>query len=222
MTRAKGSPRDMIRFVAGPGGLVVPDIKRKLPGRGVWVTGRAAVVDKAVKHKMFARGFKREVIVPAGLAAEVDALLSKDCLQSLSLANKAGQVITGFAKVEEAIASRALAGLVHASDCGAEGLRKLGQCLRRRYGDARAKPCVTLFLSSQLDLALGRSNVVHAALIAGAASEAFLECCRRLMAYRCETPLAEAQEGPPQEEIEELSGSLGFQRTGTGWAGTQD
>jgi uncharacterized protein len=184
VTRAKGLPEDMIRFVVGPGAIVVPDIRRKLPGRGVWVTARAGHVAEAVKRQAFSRGFKTKVVASESLAAEIEALLTKDCLQALSLASKAGQVVSGFAKVEEAIASGAIAGLVHAADCSAEGMRKLGQSLRRRYGDERARPRVELFRSGQLDLALGRANVIHAALIEGSASEGFLGRCRKLTLYR--------------------------------------
>ena len=71
------------------------------------------------------------------------------------MANKAGLVITGFAKAEQAIASRAIAGLVHAADCGADGMRKLGQCLRRRYGDDEARPRVNLFTSEPIGFGIG-------------------------------------------------------------------
>jgi hypothetical protein len=55
--------------------------------------------------------------------------------------------------------------------------------LRRKFG-AEGPPQINLFASSQLDLALGRANVVHAALKAEPASRAFLARCRRLAAYR--------------------------------------
>ncbi|MGH6830455.1 MAG: RNA-binding protein [Methylocella sp.] len=205
VTRAKGLPEDMIRFVVGPGAIVVPDIRRKLPGRGVWVTAQAGHVAEAVKRQVFSRGFKIKVVASESLAAEIEALLTKDCLQALSLATKAGQVVSGFAKVEEAIVSGAIAGLVHAADCGADGMRKLGQSLRRRYGDELARPRVELFRSGQLDLALGRADVIHASLIQGAASGGFLQRCRKLTLYRSGSPLTEC---PGRAETE--------------WAGTQD
>lgn len=186
----------MIRFVLGPGSIVVPDIGRKLPGRGVWVTARAERVSEAVKGQAFARGFKTKVVVPEGLAVEIESLLTKDCLQALSMANKAGLVITGFAKVEQAIALRSIAGLVHAADCGPEGIRKLGQGLRRRYGCEGARPRVELFSSAQLDLALGRANVIHAALIEGPASEGFLGRSRKLTLYQSGSLEAESQDRP--------------------------
>jgi predicted RNA-binding protein YlxR (DUF448 family) len=184
VTRAKGAPDEMIRFVLGPGDAVVPDIRRKLPGRGVWVTASARRVAEAAKKNAFARGFRKKAVAPESLAADVEALLTKDCLQALSMANKAGLVVAGFGKVEEAISGGALAGLVHASDGGADGVRKLGQCLRRRFGEDEDRRRVILFRSAELDLALGRANVIHAALLSGAASDAFLQRCRRLTIYR--------------------------------------
>jgi predicted RNA-binding protein YlxR (DUF448 family) len=181
-------PEDMIRFVMGPGAIVVPDIGRKLPGRGVWVTARADRVAEAVRRQAFSRGFKTKAVASESLATEIEALLTKDCLQALSMANKAGLVITGFAKADQAIALRAIAGLVHAADCGADGRRKLGQALRRRHGCYEATPRVDLFSSGQLDLALGRTNVIHAAMIEGSASEGFLGRCRKLSLYRSGSP----------------------------------
>ncbi len=184
VTRRRGAPEEMIRFVVGPGGVVVPDIRRKLPGRGVWVAASAPRVAEAVKRRAFARGFKRQVAASESLAAEVEALLTQDCLQALSIANKAAQAVAGFGKAEEAIAGGALAGLIHAADGGADGVRKLGQILRRRFGEGDLRPRIELFRSDQLDLALGRSNVIHAALLPGSASEAFIGRCRRLAMYR--------------------------------------
>ena len=61
LTREVKPVDDMVRFVVGPDGAVVPDVKRKLPGRGLWITGTRAAIDEAVKRHVFARGFKREV-----------------------------------------------------------------------------------------------------------------------------------------------------------------
>lgn len=183
VTRAKGEPETMIRFVLGPESQVVPDLRHKLPGRGVWVTAHADRVAEAVKRKAFARAFKAEVVVSADLPSEIEALLTKDCLQALSLANKAGQVVTGFAKVEATIEKGHVAGLIDASDGGADGSRKLAQAYRRRFGTA-APHRVNLFTSMQLSLALGLANVVHAALIDGTAGAAFLSRCRKLNIYR--------------------------------------
>jgi predicted RNA-binding protein YlxR (DUF448 family) len=193
VTRERRAPEELIRFVLGPEGTVVPDIQAKLPGRGVWVTGRAKLVEDAVRRQAFSRGLKANAKAAATLPADVDALLERDCLQSLSLANKAGAVVTGFTKVETAIASGKIALLLHASDASADGTRKLAQVLRRKFGTA-CPPQINLFASRQLDLALGRANVVHAALKAEPASRAFLARCRRLAVYRSASLASEPQE----------------------------
>jgi predicted RNA-binding protein YlxR (DUF448 family) len=182
-TRERRAPEELIRFVLGPEGTIVPDIKAKLPGRGVWVTARAKLVEDAVRRQAFSRGLKANVKAAATLPADVDALLERDCLQSLSLANKAGAVVTGFTKVEAAINGGNIALLLHAKGASADGIRKVAQAARRKYG-ASCPPEINLFDSGQLDLALGRANVIHAALKAEPASRAFLARCRRLATYR--------------------------------------
>jgi len=190
VTRRKGSPDELLRFVAAPDGAVVPDLKRKLPGRGVWVGADAKLVAEAVKKGLFARALRGKAQASAALADEVALLLERDALQAFSLANKAGAVVTGFAKVEKLIADQEVAGLVHARDAGADGVRKMGQALHRAFGAAGADvPQLRLFASDQLDLALGRSNVVHAALRTSPAASAFLMRALRLSQYRGEGAL---------------------------------
>ncbi len=184
VTRQKGTPDTMIRFVVGPGTVVVPDIRRKLPGRGVWVTARASSVAEAVRRRAFARSFKAQVQASETLPAEIDRLLAEDCLHSLSLANKAGQVVTGTGKVETAIGAGRVLALVHAGDGSADGKRKLDRSLNRSVPGGSTEPPIELFRSDQLDLALGKTNVIHAALVPGSASLAFLARCRKLALYR--------------------------------------
>ena len=186
VTRRKGDPATMIRFVLGPDATVVPDIRRKLPGRGVWVSGDGSSVAQAVKRQAFSRGFKVKVAASPALAAETEDLLARDCLQTLSMANKAGVVVAGFAKVEAALASGAVAALLHASEAGEDGVRKIESAARRHSGGRTRPVAVKLFSSLQLDLALGRTNVIHAALVAGPVSTAFLTRCQRLRIYRSE------------------------------------
>jgi predicted RNA-binding protein YlxR (DUF448 family) len=184
-TRSVKRVADLIRFVVGPDGDVVPDLKRKLPGRGLWVTASRAAVTEAVRRRAFARGFRRDVRVPPGLVDMVEERLERSALDALSIAQKAGLVALGFARVEAALAEDRVAALVHAADAGPDGVRKLAAGARRRFGDGDGGiPALAAFTSLQLDLALGRSNVIHAALLAGAASEAFLARCRSLERFR--------------------------------------
>ena len=193
VTRRKGAPDSMIRFVAGPGAIVVADLRRRLPGRGVWVTASELLVAEAVKRHSFSRGLKMKVQASSELPRSVGDLLAADALQSLAMANKAGALTVGFAKVETALANGVPA-LIHASDAAADGVRKLEATRRRLALGSGEAMCIKLFSSEQLDLALGRTNVIHAALAAGPAGLAFLTRCRRLMQYRSATVLEKEAE----------------------------
>ena len=185
VTRTNGGKDALIRFVVSPDGTVVPDIWARLPGRGAWVSADATTVALAVKKKAFARAFKAAVTTPADLPAIVDRLIEADALQALSIANKAGLVVCGAMKVETAIANRPIVGLIHATAAGDDGIRKMSAAVRRRFGEeAGSIQRVLLFTSGQLDLALGRTHVIHAATAAGAASMGFLARARRLEHYR--------------------------------------
>ncbi len=185
VTREKRDPDEMIRFVAGPDASVVPDLKRNLPGRGVWVTCSADAVTQATKKQIFARGLKTQAKATESLPADVNWLLEREALQALSIANKAGCIVCGAAKVDSAIERGLVHFLIHAADGGLDGVRKLDQTLARQKGASTESPeKVDLFDSAQLDLALGRTNVIHAAVKRGAAGDFFLSRCRRLAAYR--------------------------------------
>jgi predicted RNA-binding protein YlxR (DUF448 family) len=185
LTREVKPVGEMIRFVVGPDGAVVPDVKRKLPGRGLWLTGTRSVLEDAVRRNVFARGFKRQVTVAPGLAADTERLLERAAVDALAIAGKAGQVVTGAAKVEAALRDNEVVALIHAADAAGEGKRKLEAALRRHRGEKSQETAVVETLTGgQLDLALNRPNVVHAALLAGPVSETFLARARRLERFR--------------------------------------
>jgi predicted RNA-binding protein YlxR (DUF448 family) len=173
----------LIRFVVGPDGEAVPDLKHKLPGRGVWVTATQAALGEAIKRKVFTRGFKREVRLPPDLVGRTEQLLERAVLDALAIAGKARNIVTGFAKVEAALERDDVVLLVHAAEAAEHGVKKLDATLRR--SPQRRPVAVTRILTSaQLDLALGRPNVVHAALITGPSSDTVLARLRRLERFR--------------------------------------
>jgi predicted RNA-binding protein YlxR (DUF448 family) len=173
---------ELIRFVVGPDGTTVPDLRTKLPGRGLWLTGSRAALAEAIKRKIFSRGFKREVRVPADLAEQTERLLERAILDALAMAGKAGRVAAGFSKAQTALEREQVIALVHAADAAPDGVRKLqATAQRQRSGPP---PEIGILTTAQLDLALNRPNVVHAALLAGPASETFLARCRRLERFR--------------------------------------
>ncbi|KAA5601950.1 RNA-binding protein [Blastochloris sulfoviridis] len=195
-TRRQGARETMVRFVVGPDGAVVPDLAARLPGRGAWTSLSRAAVATAVKRRAFARAFRREVTVDPALADQVDQLLERAALEALSLANKAGAVVAGFTRVEAAIAAGDVAALIHAREAADDGVARLDRALRASlsgYGPGNAPnggelPILRLFTVEQLSLALGRPNVIHAAVLAGAASSGFLARTTRLDRYRTGDP----------------------------------
>jgi uncharacterized protein len=183
VTRARRSRDDLIRFVLGPDGAVVPDLKEKLPGRGVWLTAAHETIAEAVRRKAFGRAFKADAKAPDGLADHVGSLLADSALAALSLANKAGEVVFGHAKVEEALAKGRVIALIHASDAAVDGCRKLDGKARAAT-EGRGLPAVCAFTADELGLASGRANVIHAALIQGGAARKFLAAASRVERYR--------------------------------------
>jgi predicted RNA-binding protein YlxR (DUF448 family) len=191
VTRAVRPIDELIRFVVSPQGEVIADLKRKLPGRGLWVSASHRTVAEAVRRNQFSKGFKRDVRGTPSLAADTEVLLVRGVIEALAMAAKAGQVVSGFSKVEGALqqghAQNSVSALIHASDGAADGIRKLDAILRQNAGnrdESREFPVVTALTSEQLDLALGRSNVIHAAVLAGPASKTFLSRSQILVRYR--------------------------------------
>jgi uncharacterized protein len=185
LTRNLKPVSELIRFVVGPAGEAVPDIKRKLPGRGIWITSTRAAIAEAVKRNVFARGFKREVRVARDLDAATEQLLERSALDALAMAGKAGRVVGGFSKVETALGREDILALIHAADAAADGKRKLDAALHRSEREkSREIAVIGSFSGSQLDLALNRPNVVHAALLAGPGAETFLARVMRLERFR--------------------------------------
>lgn len=187
MTRAAGPASGFMRFVLSPEGEVVADLRRRLPGRGAWVTPTAAAVGEAVRKRLFARAFKAEARAAPNLALEVEAALRRDVTGALALANKAGAVTSGFAKVEAALKAGSVTALIHAGEAAEDGRRKLAGALRKGQGETiSAIPTFDDLSADELDMALGRVHVIHAALLAGEGSAGCFARWRRLRRFRGE------------------------------------
>lgn len=185
VSRAQRAPSDLIRFVLGPENVIVPDLARRLPGRGVWVDATRDSVAAAVRHKAFARSLKQFVTTPEDLPGLVERLMLKRLSEAVSIANKAGLLVTGFAKVDELIASGRSVALIHAADSAPDGAAKLDRKFKALAGPVLALSATVRELTGlELDLAIGRSNVVHAAASVGGASQRILQEAKRLKRYR--------------------------------------
>jgi predicted RNA-binding protein YlxR (DUF448 family) len=176
----------LVRFVAGPGGVVTPDLARKLPGRGVWVAATREAVETAARKGLFARAAKANLKAPPDLADQVDDLLRARLLAGLGLARKAGDLTLGYEKVLAAISAGKVAWLVEASDGSDEGRRKLLAAARRSASQPRL---LALFSSSELSLALGGPNVIHTAFLAGRGAGRWTVDVERLAGFRPLFPL---------------------------------
>ena len=174
---------EMIRFVVGPDGAAVPDLKRRLPGRGIWITATRQALRSAIARKAFARAFKRDVRLAPDLVETTERLIERAALDALAICHKAGKLAIGFANADAALARARVVALLNAAEAAPDGTRKLAAALHRR-ADAAEIAVIDAFTSAQLDLALGRSNVIHAALLAGPESETFLARTARLDYFR--------------------------------------
>ena len=200
VTRQTREPDALLRFVAGPDGQVVPDIKRKLPGRGCWVTADRDHVERAAGKDLFARALKANAKAPAELGQMVDGLLSSAALGVLGLARKAGAVALGAAKVDGAVRTGKAAAVLHAAEASDDGVRKLAQA---RHATSLAGgpeiPAFKLFSEAELGLALGATNVIHAAVLASEAGKAALKRVVALDRYRTGYPDRPASIAPELE-----------------------
>ena len=125
LTREVKPIAELIRFAVSPDGEVVPDTDGKAEGRGVWISLGLKTVAEAQKKKAFAKSLKAEVKVPDDLAGLTRRRLEERLLSSLSLARKAGQLVTGSTKVKAAIEAGDVVGLFTATDAAEDGRNKL-------------------------------------------------------------------------------------------------
>jgi uncharacterized protein len=188
VSRESRDTRDLIRFVVSPEGMVVPDLDRRLPGRGVWIGCDRKLVEKAIRTQAFSKSLKTRADAPADLAERVDGLIVKRTAGALSLANKAGLAVAGFEKVFSALEKGPVRVVLHGADAAADGCSKIDRKYKAIQAD-RGQPAaiVNVLTIAQMSLAIGRGSVVHAALTPGGLSDRFLEEAERLVRYRHST-----------------------------------
>ena len=171
----------LIRFVAGPDASVVPDLARRLPGRGLWVAADRVSIQTAARKGLFARAAKRPLKADALLADQVEALILGRMLAALGMARKAGELISGFEKVQGAVVSGGAAFLIEATDGAEDGRRKM---LAAMYRAQKSPRLIGLFNSDELGLALGGENVIHTAFLAGRGSTHWALDVERVSGFR--------------------------------------
>jgi predicted RNA-binding protein YlxR (DUF448 family) len=176
-TGESGPTGGLIRFVLDPEGRVVPDLAERLPGRGVWLSARRELLDKAVKRNLFARGFRQAAKTPADLAEAIEAGLARRLIEAIGLSRKAGLATSGFDKVRARLRAGPVAALVEARDGSEQGRAKLRPL-------AAGAPVIDCLSAEELGLSFGREFVIHAVLDTGGAVDRVLREARRLGGFR--------------------------------------
>ncbi|WP_275787636.1 RNA-binding protein [Pararhizobium gei] len=192
VTRQSGTPETLIRFVAGPDGRVVADLKKQLPGRGCWVTAERPVLEKAIAKKLFVRALKKpEAVAGPELADEVDRLLSVQLGGMMNMARKAAQFVSGASKVEQAVRGLAAIATFHAVDAAADGVRKIDQARKAMSfvaSDGQEIPSFRFFTEAEMEGLLGQNAFIHACALAGQAGEGVVKRANMLERYRGTVP----------------------------------
>lgn len=168
---------ELVRFVVGPDGTVVPDIDGRLPGRGLWTLARRDIVAAAVAKRLFARAAREPAAADAGLVDRVEGLLTRRCIATLGLARRAGQAVGGYEKVRALIERGACGALVVAAEASGDGRRKVAS-------GAGAIPVVGVLTEIELGGVFGRESVTYAAIARGGNARRCLEDAARLSGFR--------------------------------------
>jgi len=174
VTRDAKPKEELIRFVVGPQGQLVADLSGKLPGRGLYVTCSKLLLAEAIAKRLFSKAAKEPVAIPETLVTTLEQQLLRRAADALSLARKAGQAVTGYEKVLEAVKTGEAAALVHAADASPDQVRKLRD---------DALPTFRELPRDVLCQVLGRENAVHVAVTQGPAAAFFIESARRFALF---------------------------------------
>jgi predicted RNA-binding protein YlxR (DUF448 family) len=173
VTRTQGAREAMIRFVVGPNRNIVPDLAGRLPGRGLWLSARADVLETARIKGAFARAARGPVCLPADLNSVLQAQLARRISDHLGLARRAGQAVAGYAKAREWIEAGTAGLIIQASD-GSEEER------RRLLSGARDMQVAWPMDAAGLGTVFGRDQAVHVAVARGRLADALMNEILRL------------------------------------------
>lgn len=166
-----------IRFVVGPENNIVPDILAKLPGRGLWVGAARTQVDAAVAKNRFARAARQKVNVPDDLSDQIEALLTKRCIDIVALARRAGEAVAGYEKARSWLMGGTGGVFVQASDCAENARGKFKEL-------SKGGPVVRVLRADELGRAFGRERAVHVVLANGGLANKLCSEAQRLEGFR--------------------------------------
>lgn len=177
VSRQSFPAEQLVRFVVGPDNTIVPDLARRLPGRGLWVCASRKLVDEACGQNLFARAAKAQVTASDGLSGRVELLLRKRCLDLIGLARRSACAVAGIEKVKMLLAEGNAGVLLLGSDCSQDGSRKI-------LSAARALPVVDQFTCDELAQVFARERMAYGAIASGALAARLISETNRLAGFR--------------------------------------
>ncbi len=173
VTRGQGRREEMLRFVAAPDGELIFDASATLPGRGMWLSAQADVLDLAVRRGVFARAARTKLKLPEDLHAQVGTALARRVSDLLGLARRSGAAISGFEKAREWLQTGKVGLIVQAADGSADE--------RARFTGGRTVPCVAVLSAAALGKVFGREHTVHVVIATGRLAQMIEIEARRLL-----------------------------------------
>ncbi len=171
----------LVRFAIGPDDTVVPDVKARAPGRGLWLCADRAVLASAIKKNSFSRAAKAKLLVSKDLATQTETALRRAALDILGLAKRSGELLCGFEQVHALLQKQRPACLVEAADGAADGRGKVLALARGKWGEI---PVIGCFTKTEMGAPIGRATSTHMALLGGGLAERFIFHGERLCAFR--------------------------------------
>ncbi|MFH5923245.1 RNA-binding protein [Roseomonas xinghualingensis] len=200
VTRESLPKETMIRFVLGPDRVLVPDLAGRMPGRGMWLSARGDVLERALTRGAFMKAARGPVHpIPDLRTAIVDGLRRR-IRDQVGLARRAGQAVVGFQQAREWLQAGRAALLVEAADGSASE--------RSRLVGSHGVPVVTALEAAELGAVFGRDHAVHVAVASGRLAEGILREAARLAGL--------LQTGPGEEDARGGERSRGRNRKGSG------
>ena len=167
----------LIRFVVGPDNVIVADISKRLPGRGLWTLAARDIVNEALAKRKFDKAAKCCVLAPANLADKVELSLLQSCLNIVGLARRAGCAVGGYEK-SRALITSGKAFLVIVTTGASTGSRK--QLLSGRPNLA----VLEIFNQYEVGRVFGKNRVVFAAITDAMISNKLRDEAGRLAGFR--------------------------------------
>ncbi|WP_084698159.1 RNA-binding protein [Muricoccus aerilatus] len=209
VTRESLPKEAMIRFVLGPARELVPDLGGRMPGRGMWLSARGDVLERALSRGAFTRAARGPVHPMPDLRAAIADGLRRRIRDQVGLARRAGQAVVGFQQAREWLQAGRAALLVEAADGSASE--------RSRLVGGHPVPVVTVLDAAELGAVFGRDHAVHVAVATGRLAGGILAEAARLAGVLSDEPAPAPRRGPGPKHgpAEARGGKRGNKAPGT-------